>query len=97
MKIIKEKHIEIWFSSKRRMNRDLKSCFENKHYVIFVSRNDYHRKIGPSIIFEDGEYLFFINGQHHRIDGPNYLDNQKKPLDWYFKGKPASEEAYWNL
>ncbi len=97
MKIVKKHCIEIWFSPKRRMERYMKPNFDGTCRIRFISSNEFHRKIGPAMIFGDGECLFVINGQHYRINGPNYIDNQKKPIDWHFKGKSGSEETYWNM
>ncbi len=96
MKIIKEHYIETWFSPKSRMEEY--TIFEDSDSrFLFLKNNTRHRQIGPAMIFGDGEYLFFNNGQHHRMNGANYLDNQKKPVEWAFNQRHVSEEAYWNL
>ena len=40
----------------------------------FNKYGTFHREDGSAVEFEDGSYHYYVNGAHHRLDGPAIYD-----------------------
>ncbi len=99
-----------FYSKKRfKINVNLTDTFFDDSFgninFVKINKKTFHRKIGPSKIFDDDIYCgtkeWWNNGKVHRNDGPAEIFYSFKDcvpqIGWWFKGKKfVDEESYWN-
>ena len=60
-------------------------------------KGEYHREDGPAIERVEGMKVWYVNGRHHRLDGPARIFPGGNVIEWFINGffyrldGPASE------
>ena len=70
-----------------------------KHRTGYWIGNNFilHNPKGPAIEYHDGDVLYYICGELHRLDGPAYISPKLRLERWYYKGEKIpvkSQEAF---
>jgi hypothetical protein len=66
---------------------------------IYLKNNQIHRTEGPAVVFDDGSYIWYLQGKRSRTNGPSTLIKNPLFREWRIGGKlhrkdgPAIEYA----
>lgn len=77
-----EKNIE-----KLTIRLNIPSAFKLGIAYVHLKNNQIHRTEGPAVVFEDGSYIWCLQGKVSRTNGPA-LVFQKQYMEWRVDGKP---------